>query len=285
MTKKYIIIKMKKTPQGKDKLNKIRAEIKVNRNQRNEREKNIIEKYLRRTKSYSPINNDLKMEKSESSFDLKNYLNARFNYINENINNVKNDVSQIKVVINEMKVDINEMKDISKYCFLISCLNKGLLPNELKARKDLGNYINKMFKNKGNNIPEDKEVKDNNSNKNRPFVQRKSNSTLRENEINFNNLTNYINIPRKRHPSIDKKINIKKQMAKTNKTPSDTLDSHSQSQSIKSAYSMNDKVTNLKKKKIEAKTKVKTQFKNLIKNVGKEEPKKPANQNIKYSNI
>ena len=68
-------------------------------------------------------------------------------------------------------------------------------------------------------------------------------------------------------------------MAKTNKnkTPSDTLDSHSQSQSIKSAYSMNDKVTNLKKKKIEAKTKVKTQFKNLIKNIRKEEPKKPPN--------
>lgn len=61
-------------------------------------------------------------------------------------------------------------------------------------------------------------------------------------------------------------------MAKTNKTPSDTQDSHSQSQSIKSAYSMDNKVINLKKKKIEGKTKVKTQFKNLIKNVRKEEP-------------
>ena len=260
---------MKKTSQD-DTLNKIRAEIKISRNQQKEKEKSIIEKYLRRAKSYSPINNNLKMENFENSFDLKNYLNVRFNRLDKNIN-------EMKVNMNEMKVDINEMKDISKYSFLISCLNKGLLPNELKARKDLGNYINKLFKNKGNNIPKDKEVKDNNRNKNRPFVQRKSNSTLRENEINFNNLTNYINIPRKRHPSIDKKINIKKQMAKTNKTPSDTLDSHSQSQSIKSAYSMNDKVTNLKKKKIEAKTKVKTQFKNLIKNVGKEEPKKPPN--------
>ena len=154
---------MKKTSQD-DTLNKIRAEIKISRNQQKEKEKSIIEKYLRRSKSYSPINNNLKMENFENSFDLKNYLNVRFNRLDKNIN-------EMKVDMNEMKVDINEMKDISKYSFLISCLNKGLLPNELKARKDLGNYINKLFKNKGNNIPKDKEVKDNNRNKNTLFIK------------------------------------------------------------------------------------------------------------------
>lgn len=75
-------------------------------------------------------------------------------------------IGNVKDNVNQMKLDINEMKDISKYSLLISFLNKGILPNELKARKDLGDYINKVFKNKGNNIPKGKEVKDNNRNKN-----------------------------------------------------------------------------------------------------------------------
>ena len=103
-----------------------------------------------------------------------------------------------------------------------------------------------MYKSLFKDIPINKEEKYNMRNKNSSSTKIKLNATLPENLINLNKSTNILNIQKKRYSSIEKRINLKK--GKTNKNKI-----HSQRQSIKSAYSINNKNINLKKRNFKRK--------------------------------
>lgn len=238
---------MKKTARGKSQLDKIRSAIKIRWNEQKEKEKHIKGKYFKKAKSLSPLNNHLELEKSDS-FDIKNYMNDRFDNIDDDIQEMKGDINQIKGDINQMKVTINQMELNSKYSMLMTGLNKGLFVNEYKVRKKIGKYINGVFNSIYKDIPINKEEKDNTRNKNSSSLKSKFNATLPENLINLNKSTNILNVPKKIYSSVEKRINLKKGKANKSKSLSVTLNAHSHRQSIKSAYSINNKIINLKKR-------------------------------------
>ena len=90
-------------------------------------------------------------------------------------------------------------------------------------------------------------------NKNSSSTKIKLNAMLSQNLINLNKSTNILNIPKKRYSNIQKSISLKKGKAHINKSLSVTLCSHSQKQSIKSTYSINNKNINLKKRNFKRK--------------------------------
>ena len=273
---------MKKTARGKSQLDKIRSAIKIRRNEQKEKEKHIKGKYFKKAKSLSP---HLELEKSDS-FDIKNYMNDRFDNIDDDIQEMKGDINKIKGDINQMKVTINQMGLNSKYSMLMNGLNKGLYVNEYKVRKKIGKYINGVFNSIYKDIPINKEEKDNTRNKNSSSLKSKFNATLPENLINLNKSTNILNVPKKIYSSVEKRINLKKGKDNKSKSLSVTLNAHSHRQSIKSAYSINNKIINLKKKKFQAEKFAKIQYmNNLFNNIQKEEPKIPTNKNINFNNI
>ena len=131
-----------KKKNSKSKLNQIRNEIKLSREEQRERELYIIQKNLGRSKSYSPIEKDLQYKNFDESSQLKKYLDARFNRIDDNINIVKSDIK-------EMKSDIKEIQLDSKYALLMNALNHNLFNNEFAVRKTIRDYINKEYNNLG----------------------------------------------------------------------------------------------------------------------------------------
>jgi len=266
---------MKKTPRGKSQLDKIRSAIKIRRNEQKEKEKYFIGKHIKKAKSLSPLNNH---EKSDS-FDILNYMDNRFNNIDDNIKEVKTDIK-------EMKDTMYQMEFNSRISMIMTGMNKGLLANEYEVRKKIGKYINRVYKSTYKDLPFNNEEKYNMRNKNSSSTNIKLNANLPENLINLNKSTNKLNIPKKRYSNFEKRINLKKDKAHINKSLSVTLGSHSHRQSIKSAYSINNKIINLKKKKFEAEKFSKIQYKNnLFNNFQKEEPKIPANKNINFNNF
>ena len=209
------------------------------------RKKSFIGKHIKKAKSLSPLNNH---EKSDS-FDIINYMDNRFNNIDDNIQEVKTDIKEMKGDINQIKDTMYQMELNSRISMIMTGMNKGLLANEYEVRKRIGKYINGVYKSTYKDLPFNKEEKYNMRNKNSSSTNIKLNANLPENLINLNKSTNKLNIPKKRYSNFEKRINLKKDKAHINKSLSVTLGSHSQRQSIKSTYSINNKNINLKKKK------------------------------------
>ena len=138
-----------KKKNSKSKLNQIRKEIKLSREEQREKELYIIQKNLGRSKSYSPIEKDLQYKNFDESSQLKKYLNARFNRIDDNINIVKSDIKEMKSDIKEVKSDIKEIQLDSKYALLMNALSHNLFNNESAVRKTIRDYINKEYNNLG----------------------------------------------------------------------------------------------------------------------------------------
>ena len=113
---------MKKTPRGKSQLDEIKSAM-IRRNEQKEKEKRIIGKYIKKSKSLSPLNNH---EKSDS-FDIINYMDNRFTNIDDKIQEVKTDIKEVKTDINQIKDTMNQMELNSRISMLMTGLNKAFL--------------------------------------------------------------------------------------------------------------------------------------------------------------
>ena len=221
-------------------LDKIRKEIKLNKREQKGNGNFIVEKYIKRNRSSSPL---IRIKNLDDSFEFKKFVYNEFG-------NMHNEFSHINTALNDLKDEMTKLSDKNDYILLVSGLDKGLFRNDFKTKKIISDYMNKIVDKIANNnkdrdsgfsnILNKKERKINDKNKSNSVVQKKLNQPLPKNENNFNfniNLQkktnlNYLNRRNKGNKTVS--ANIK------NKPPFDILKSNSQSQnhSIRSGNSI-----------------------------------------------
>ena len=231
-------------------LDKIRNEIKLSRKNQKEEKDFIVEKYIKRNRSFSPL---IKVKNLDDSFEFKKYVYNQFSNINTTLGNLTDSMYDVKNDIRQMKKDIAKLSNNNDYSLMISGLNKGIFRNDLKAKRIISDYMNSLVdkydNNKKGRAPnisnalKKKDRKNNEKNKDNSFIQTSFNMILPKKKNIFNaniNLkkkinSNYININRRNIGNKNVSANIK------NRTPFDIFESNSQSlnHSIRSGKSNN----------------------------------------------
>ena len=76
-------------------LDKIRNEIKLSRKNQKEEKDFIVEKYIKRNRSFSPL---IKVKNLDDSFEFKKYVYNQFSNINTTLGNLTDSMYDVKMI-------------------------------------------------------------------------------------------------------------------------------------------------------------------------------------------